>query len=384
MERSLESILQRSRLSKDRVLLLQNLHLEEIPDLSGFGWVTELNLGNNNISDIVKCKLPPNLKELILYQNKLSVVDPYHLLDTIEILDISKNFLNFDGTHFYNIKKLTISHNSLTEFKYPPNIEQLDISHNSLTKIDEFPSSMIDIDCSNNELDELPMMYEGLKRIDLSHNHLTVIEDFPNSTIYIEAEGNSIADVKGLPSGLEELHLSDNRIQIFEAVLPPSLTALDLSDNMLTEMPDLPTNIETIDLSNNRLINIKYIPESVKMLDISNNCLTELSDELKKRDIRLSYGKNMIDDEESEYESFWMPGNKVTHNSTNHFDEYNINRWRNLGTSTAAGTGWKYDEFNIDNWRSANTTPAYSFSSSKTRASNPNYVSINNKKHVIV
>lgn len=415
MERSLDTLLQKSRLTKDSRLLLQCLHLKEMPDLSEFTWVYELNLGNNEISVISKNKFPPRITSLELYQNKLNNIDVDDLPETVTSLNIGlNNITDFDGSKFVNIKKLLINSSSVINFKYPPKIESLDISNNSLHSIDDLPENLTMFDCSNNYLNKLPKLNGKLEKIDMSHNEIGEFPEFPDSTTIIEATTNKISEVKKLPSGIEELNLKDNKLNVLDCVLPPSLTILNLCDNLLTDMPDLPTNIEEVDVSDNRIGELKTIPDSVKILDISNNMLTEIPDELKKRNIKLSYHKNLLGDSDSEsdefdFETFWSSGSK-SHES--HANQMVLPATPQISTPPTyqpySGTGYKVGENThtvthyyqgrpyqypsgsySGNWNSSyidrvRTEMSSVYANSKARKTNPNYVSIKNKKNIIV
>ncbi|QKF94234.1 leucine-rich repeats putative ribonuclease inhibitor-like protein [Fadolivirus algeromassiliense] len=401
MERTLDVLLTKSRLTKDSKLLLQCLHLNELPDLSAYTWVYELNLGNNNISKIERSKFPPNLTVLELYQNKLTTISVNDIPEGVTDLSVSSNSITeFDGSLFTNLKKLILSSNDTITFKYPPNITGLDISNNSLRKIDDFPQNLVEIDCSNNFLSMLPKLNDKLTKIDMSHNEISIFPEFPDTTIMISASTNKICEVKKLPSGIEELDLKDNKINTIDCILPPSLTTLNLCDNLLTEMPDLPTNIEDVDISNNRISELKEIPESVRILDVSDNMLTEIPDELKKRPkLKFSCHKNLCDDnsddDEFDYETFWSRGKSSTPiNTTNtSYQQYSGTGYKLSDyssspqyTTTHYYQGRPYTSYNfnssyIDRLRGEMSSV---YANSKAKKSNPNYVSIRNKKNIIV
>lgn len=412
MERSIDTLLQKSKLSKDKKLLLQCLRLDKIPDLSEFTWVEELNLGNNYISTIEKNKLPPNLTILNIYQNKLVDVKAEEIPETVHTLNVHSNFINiFNGTEFKNIKRLFINLNKLTDIKYPPNIELLDVSDNLLKTLDDFPPNLTDIDCSNNEIKKLPALNNKLLRIDFSHNSIKDFPDFPDGTTTIIGITNGCTVINKVPSSIEELNMKDNRINEIKCIFPPSLTNLNLCDNSLMIMPDLPTNIEQVDLSSNRIQIIKEIPESVKILDISDNCLTSIPDDLLKRNIKLIHDKNYTgsSDEDNEcndafysFAGILKPTNENNNTNINSDNKQSANLLAPITNSTYqpfSGTGYplgnnsshnytnyfnksnSLTNWHLDRWRSETMSI---YSNTKAKKDNPNYVSIKNKKNIIV
>jgi len=418
-ERSLETILQRAISTLSKELLLQCMHLTEIPDLSDCVWVEKLNLGNNKITKLDKKKLPPNIKILELYQNKLQTISGYDIPTSVEDLNLLFNDISeFDGSTFTNIKRLYISNNKTKKFIFPPNCTNVDISNNDINDIGDFPDSLKKLDCSNNNLSKFGKINRAIVKIDFSCNNF---DDFPDCSllgklIFIDGSKNGISEIDNLPSGLDVLIMKDCKLTKINCVLPPSLTAVNLSDNLLTEMPDLPTNIDEIDLSDNRINDLKDIPDSVKILDVSNNCLTEIPDELKKRkDLKLDYKKNFIGDNsdgsDNEFDLFWSTGGNTykkdtvpattptTYGNTHGTDRvvdssattyygssppttyyggsppmgYGGNNWGgNYYGGYHGGHGrWKFNHQSI-------------VINTKAKKSNPNYVSLKSKKNIVV
>lgn len=82
---------------------------------------------------------------------------------------------------------------------------------------------------------------------------------------------------KSLYSSLIQLSLSDNKLtELPNLAEILTLNVLDLSSNKLKSIPDLPNNIEELSCRNNRLHDISkiYNTKSLKRLDCSNNNIT--------------------------------------------------------------------------------------------------------------
>jgi Leucine-rich repeat (LRR) protein len=400
-----DDIVNASLVNKNKILKLQNLNLTEMPDLHTHTWIEDLNLGNNGISMIKKEYLPPNLKRLDIYKNKIRNLTVYDIVDSIKSLSISYNpIISFDGTRFTNLTRLDIFGTNLQFFQYPPNLTHLDISSNNLINLQDCPESLYKLDCSSNHLTYLPIINSNntkFTKINFSDNQILEFPKLPDTVKIIQGKKNRISEIKSLPKNLENLDMSDNRINSLSCVLPASLTILNLSDNFIMHMPDLPTNIEEVDLSGNQLIALKIIPESCKKFDCSNNSLTEIPEELLKRDMFLKYTQNAIQSNDSDesnnaieslfesddtrFRPFQGTGN-VLGNNTSSFNQnnyYNYNRGTfTFGSSPTGRSSMYYPHLNNQpSWGTTYTNP---YTNSKAHKNNPHYISIKNKKDVIV
>ena len=414
MDRSLDNILLSSRNKQEKTLLLQSLHLKELPDLHEFIWIEDLNLGNNKLTKVTKSYLPPNLKILELYENDIVLIKHDDVPESIEGLNLTLNeIVEFDGSKFINLQELCLNNNKICDFKFPPNCVSLDISYNDLKEIPPFPKFLERIDCCGNELEEI-LPNENLKEIDFSANSFDDFPEFPNGVTSIDGSKNPITEIEKLPHELENFKMRDCKISKIICELPFNLIMLDLHDNILTEMPDLPLMIEEVDLSDNRINDLKTIPFGVKILDMSDNCLTEIPEEIKKRDIDFAYKNNFVDssdDNSNDYnmDLFWETGNGNTSSETstnnnykantptrstsysyyNEYDEYDsyprnnyntrYNTSYNTNYNTSYNTNYSYNpsSYVYTQWRNEHGTFK---SNTKAKNSNPNFVSFGNKK----
>lgn len=416
MDKSLEDTLKESRDKKDSRLYILNGFLAEIPDLHEYVWVDELKIHNNKIKKIERSKLPPNLKKLDLYKNCVETIEPDDLVPTIDFLNLSHNqLIEFDGERFPTLKTLYLAFNDIITFTFPPNIVELSIKRNHIKSLLDFPNSLKIFDCSDNDLTDLPSMNEGLDKIDFSSNKLTSLPFFPNSVTHICGSTNKIKNVFFLPQSLKYLELSDNHLSGIICQLPQGLLTLELSDNMIAEMPDLPKHIKEINLNNNRINEFKGIPDSVETIDISNNCLeddprlyvnekvellcdnnyfnTQSDDE--KNSIKLNFGDSDDDkdDKWSDMEGFWSTEIKGNSKNNGYMSDNDLDYKPYLSTynftppstynftSTTKNTSYINNPFYSTN--STNLTST-SKTNSKFKSSNPNYISVNYKKHIVV
>ena len=110
------------------------------------------------------------------------------------------------------------------------NLTHLNCSDNNLIELPELPSELVKLSCCYNKLTYLPMLPQKLKALDCSCNNLI--------------------DLPELPQNLEILYCYINK---------------------LTKLPDLPNNLITLYCNDNYIININEIDMSfVKHKSISN------------------------------------------------------------------------------------------------------------------
>jgi len=275
---SLEEKLKHNVDNKDDVLNIDNLELFEIPDLSTYDWVVELNIKKNNISSINKEKLPPNLEKLDISDNNIHTIFTTDLPKSVIFLDISDNLLvKFDGNEFVNLEILNISKNEICEIiAFPPNSVFIDVWFCKLETIPDFPESLLQIDCSDNNLVSFGKINSSLRKINFSRNKFAVMPELPDSVKQINCANCKIENIDKIPPQLKKLYAKKNYIKSLNCELPLTLVVLDLSSNDLIEMPTLTEGIVNVKLSNNKISVLKDIPSSVEYLNLSSNDLTEM------------------------------------------------------------------------------------------------------------
>lgn len=394
------------RFKKSKLELKQN-YLKELPDLRNFTWVKVLNLAGNCLTNIDVEKLPPNLIKLNIKNNNITNQNFDNFPESLEIMLASGNQLeSFDGTKLKNLKQLTLMCNKISDFKFPPNIMILNLSNNKLESLEKFPESLKKIDCSSNLIRELPEMNDKLIKINIEDNHLKEIKNLPPNLIKIKCGRNMIDKVVNLPSSLQKINLENNSIEKLDCVLPPSVVLLDMSGNNLIELPDLPNSIEFVDVCRNHIKKLKDVPESVKILDFSDNFIDEIPESLvlraKYSDIRLITHNNYFD---SNKYNFNQGASQDDFDSISLFDndygikDYSSNNYSNNYHYLRAMSDHSFRNFSRDNYMNryndtqnisnrynekSKISNRYEYSSFKTSSKNPNYISINNKKHIKV
>lgn len=201
-----------------------------------------LNLSGNEFSVFPNpSSLPPNLKKIILRQNKIKSIDlrDRSILDKLLYLDLEDNEIisfYYSSSTQGELREVNLRGNKVADLwiENNPLLESLILSHNGIRSLTTNFSSL-----------------HSLKRILLDHNSLRDVPQF-------------VFDA----SNVEFLNLSSNKIHL----LSPSLTNLLSLERLLlneNEISELPSNIsrlsklEELQVSKNR---IKCLPAEISRL----------------------------------------------------------------------------------------------------------------------
>ncbi|CAK9833600.1 Protein artichoke [Anthophora retusa] len=234
---------------KDLYLTKINLSRNEISKIEPGAFencvnMTVLDLSYNKLENISKYSFDSSTyaTELQLSYNQFTALNqvPLHNMTGLKVLNVSHNLLHSVPRQtfpkLYELHTIDLSHNNLSEihnavFQTLFSLRFLNLSHNSLEKIK--PSTF----------GPLPTLLE----LDMSYNQLNDV-----------ARGS----LTRLPS-CRSLSVKNNRLtKIFQ--LPISLGSLDISENLLEEIPTMDVwpamnALLSLDLSGNRLgDNLKY------------------------------------------------------------------------------------------------------------------------------
>lgn len=174
----------------------------------------------------------------------------------------------------------------------PENTRFLVIS--SYTRFKKLPFSLPDslkkIVCSNNELEELPHLPEGLEELDCNTNALTSLTlprslinlncnynkltflELPSQLKKLDCGSNPLIRIPELPDSLEELSCISEIIKEKKLPkLPPMLRVLQCNHTGLEVLPPLPESLLTLWCHNNRLTVLPRLPLGLRNLSAQNN-----------------------------------------------------------------------------------------------------------------
>lgn len=229
----------------------------KITDLTGiesFSYLTELNLKNNNVSDVSQLLNLNNITTLDLSGNNISSLDIISKINNLEILNLSANKINDISkiSGLKNLINLDLSNNSISTTSAIQQLTKLQIlnlsGNTSISNIDD-------------------VLVSSLTNLNLSDTAITKIDPDGDKS-YIK-----ILDCKNL----KELRLANCKIT-------------DISNLFVTEKVENTTkavlrNIEILDLSNTGISSFSSIKllENLKELYLKGNNISNLSgiDELQ-------------------------------------------------------------------------------------------------------
>jgi len=163
----------------------------------------------------------------------------------------------------------------------PPNIVKLWCDFNLLTELPNYLHELKLLrllDCTKNELTQIPKLPESLKILHLGYNHLVALPRLPENIEIITCNNNELTE---LPLQLQELVsletlIVDNNPLTSLPVLPKNLKRLNCENNNLTVLPALPESLSSLNCSNNNLTDLPSLPQRLRVLNCSDNNLTTL------------------------------------------------------------------------------------------------------------
>jgi hypothetical protein len=293
--------------TQDPQLRLNKINIGTLPEIvQRFEWVTDLYISDCNIVSLDN--LPPNITLLDASNNLLKSVLPNQLPISLKRMSLARNKLE----ELYNLNE---------------NLEELIIDGN-IKLADNFilPNNIIQADLSNCSITKRPQGAPNLKVLKISRNKISSIDDFHETLLELDCSINEIVIIKNPPPKLIALSAYYNKIK-FVVKLPEDIQTLDLSNNELCWISKFPDKIKSVDLANNNLKDIKPLPDSLEELDIRQNKFTRLPPEIKN-------DKRVTCDEENEEESIWgnqQNGQSNNGNAWQHMMNSNsIEQWRRM------------------------------------------------------
>jgi len=265
-------------------LQCQNNLLKDISNLPI--QITILNISNNNVTSLpnkltslimLRCSdnqikaIPnyPKLSELHCSNNPLQTVNKCQDITLLEcannnIIPLFKS--NFHSTN--NIRYLFISDSKLTDMPdltHFHNLEVLDVCNNDISHLHNMPSTLIELSCRHNNLQNITGIPKNIQRLDVCFNKITTIHPATKLKL-LRCSHNLLQSVVGFPE-LTELSCNDNHIKVISDC--PKLRTINCSNNKIERMTHF-TVLENLYCENNDMNDLGYLP-SLRSLHIYDN-----------------------------------------------------------------------------------------------------------------
>lgn len=247
--------------------------IKELPDYCNIALpCQEVNLKGNFIPNLPKDM--KNLTKLILSRNSYIQLPPginsaLLAYSNLEVLDLSYNNLSNIGkilNQMPSLRTVNLFSNKLTTIQFETSkIENMDLGNNNLTTFPTCPDTITNLSLDNNDLNqvEITQNLEKIKKITLANNKMITFNITSTLPILLVLD-LSYNKLTGIPS------LTNST---------PKLRILNITSNLLPDLPELPRPIVELKASYNKL---RTIPECVKQLstigvaDFSHNLITEV------------------------------------------------------------------------------------------------------------
>ncbi|MCB0795966.1 MAG: hypothetical protein KDB88_14620, partial [Flavobacteriales bacterium] len=111
----------------------------------------------------------------------------------------------------------------------------------NITDLDglQFFVSLVELNCSQNELTQLPDLPPGLEELRCNGNDLTALPPLPATLSNLRCGSNQLTALPTLPPALSYLDCAQNQLGALPT-LPNGLGSLYCGNNLLTSLPTLP------------------------------------------------------------------------------------------------------------------------------------------------
>jgi uncharacterized repeat protein (TIGR01451 family) len=191
-----------------RVLLIYQAGLTSISSFPNS--LMDINVQRNNLTALPP--LPLNLITLICSYNAITAIPASNCPSLTNLFCDSNQLTSLNLNNFPSLQNLYADNNHLTNIStFPPQLRVIDCSFNNLTQLPNIAniSSLQRIICSNNQLASFPVIpYQSIDYIDCSHNSLTNVDFLWDGSFQT-------------PVSLTTLNISHNNIDVLSSAVSP-------------------------------------------------------------------------------------------------------------------------------------------------------------------
>ena len=168
----------------------------------------------------------------------------------------------------------------LRELTLPPRIKRLDwikgkrleklnASATKISSLEGLPSSLRELDVSNNaSLESLQSVPRGLRSLDIRGTKIRNLQDLPPRLEVLKVSGSAIRGLKSLGPHLRELYLENVEVNDF-VDLPRDLKGLHLTGRNFESLIGLPPALRVLTLQGTRIGSLKGLPSALQDLELT-------------------------------------------------------------------------------------------------------------------
>jgi Leucine-rich repeat (LRR) protein len=209
--------------------------------------------------------------------------------------------LPVDLSKFWRLVKVDLSYNGLTylpNLVCLPNLKTLVVNNNKLPVLPELPERLTDLNCSYNQLERLPDLPSGLVFLSCGFNRLVELPKLPATLSELSCRNNQLETLPKFPPSLMMMSCEFNRLKQLP-VFNDLLIEARCSHNELTRIPYTNPALMSLKCSNNRIISIQRHEnlhyDGVVWLDFKNNPVCRVLQYYTRQKLDQPYKLKVID-----------------------------------------------------------------------------------------
>lgn len=237
--------------------------------------IVNLKHTNKKLKFLYGIEYAVNLEQLNLSNNNISDLRPIIGLTKLHEIDVSMNWITYlvPLENLLKLEKLNLSTNRIGQLSLKPlspltKLKHLDLSSNEITIISPLASLL------------------NLEYLDLGYNKLTEIDGLESliNLEYLSLSSNQISEITELADlkKLKELYITNNKlVDIVSLTELVNLTKLDLNTNQIIDISGLTnlTKLEKLYVADNKIINVEPLSQLINLsvLEIYHNEITDIT-----------------------------------------------------------------------------------------------------------
>ncbi len=239
--------------------------------------LTYLDLQGFGISNFTGLEYFTGLTWLSLRDNPVTFLPA--LGPNLVFLDISQTLLTELPVMPDGLEHLNAQLTSITVFEdLPPALTTLDLGGNTIGQLGVLPSTLENLYLDDCGFTAFPLIQgpTSLLLLHMSYNPIQSAPDLPLTLIEWECSQCGLAQLPVLPPQLQWLSVNDNPLNALQA-LPSTLIALHVANTALTDLPELPAGLESLMCFGTTIPCLPNLPGSVNQiaLPLSVDCVPE-------------------------------------------------------------------------------------------------------------